>query len=486
MTVISHWWLRLRSCERQLRIVQFWAATCLGLLSTIQPAHSIVIGATESISFLGRNVTTDSFDSADPLFSDNGQYPFDPVRQKDKGDIAVPSSWSGAVMVGNAKMKGRVFVGTSGFLNIGPSASIGSKAWVEDGNLGVQPGYFNDIWNVPFPPVTLPTTNWLAAPLINTTIEGINYGWVLNTSGDYYVSSLTKSVYVGTNASVRLLVLSTANLAAPTNAIRICHGGRLQIYMYGATFKIGGRGILNDASNAMSFIYYGIPANTKFSFVTNTPLIGSIYAPHAECILGGGGGSTNEFIGSVIAKKISLNNDFNFHFDENLNREGLQPPTIITPIENQTILLGQTATFNVETVGTGPMYYQWSELRNTPSNHMIFVPISGATNSSLSVTPSDSANHYYKVIVSNPFGQASTETRLSIYALNSVLRLSNSASNQITLNVTSLAPGTNYVVFTSTNLMDWEPVRTNTAPFSLVITNNGEFERRFYRAAYVP
>jgi len=133
-----------------------------------------------------------------------------------------------------------------------------------------------------------------------------------------------------------------------------------------------------------------------------------------------------------------------------------------------------------------PLYYQWSELRNTSSNHLVFIPITGATNSSLSVTPQDSANHFYQVTVSNPFGMASAQTRLSIYSLYSLVQLSNLASNLMNLSVFSGAPGTNYVLFASTNLLDWEPLQTNATPFSLVVTNTGEFEQRFYRAAYLP
>ena len=47
-------------------------------------------------------------------------------------------------------------------------------------------------------------------------------------------------------------------------------------------------------------------------------------------------------------------------------------------------------------------------------------------------------------------------------------------------------PGYNYVVQASTDLVNWVPVQTNTAPFTFVDTNASQFGQRFYRSVYAP
>ncbi len=46
--------------------------------------------------------------------------------------------------------------------------------------------------------------------------------------------------------------------------------------------------------------------------------------------------------------------------------------------------------------------------------------------------------------------------------------------------------GTTYVIEASTDLVNWVPVYTNTAPFTFVDTNASQFGQRFYRSVYAP
>ena len=55
----------------------------------------------------------------------------------------------------------------------------------------------------------------------------------------------------------------------------------------------------------------------------NTAFTGTIYAPTADFQLGGGGNSTYDFVGASITKSVKMNGHFNFHYDENLRRNGM-------------------------------------------------------------------------------------------------------------------------------------------------------------------
>lgn len=59
------------------------------------------------------------------------------------------------------------------------------------------------------------------------------------------------------------------------------------------------------------------------------------------------------------------------------------------------------------------------------------------------------------------------------------------ASGQFALTVAG-ATGHQYVIEASTDLVNWVPVQTNTAPFTFVDTQAGQFNQRFYRTVYIP
>jgi hypothetical protein len=81
-------------------------------------------------------------------------------------------------------------------------------------------------------------------------------------------------------------------------------------------------------------------------------------------------------------------------------------PTIVVPPQNQTVICGDSTSFQVSAGGTTPLSYQW---------YFQSRPIAGATQTSLqltNVTPADAGE--YTVIVANPFGVASTGAVLTV------------------------------------------------------------------------
>jgi hypothetical protein len=89
---------------------------------------------------------------------------------------------------------------------MGPQDVVGSKLWVESGNLGIQPGYLLDDLSVMFPSVELPaSTGWV--PLVRqnppVNIGGVNYDYVI-TEGDWLLAELVDRIYVSGAARVHV------------------------------------------------------------------------------------------------------------------------------------------------------------------------------------------------------------------------------------------------------------------------------------------
>ena len=123
---------------------------------------------------------------------------------------------------------------------------------------------------------------------------------------------------------------------------------------------------------------------------------------------------------------------------------------------------------------------------------MTFKPASEKTGTTIiTVTLEDSARK-----INNAFSRTFTITVLSNNVTGGpapvTLESLGYANGQYALTVAD-APGyepamsgTTYVIEASTDLVNWVPVHTNTAPFTFVDTNASQFDQRFYRSVYAP
>jgi len=292
----------------------------------VDPLFNVAMAALKTIDFNGKFVKTDSFDSADPNYSDLGLYPTNINKTKAGGDVVTDDTIIGALDVGNAKIKGVVKTGPKGSIDIGDNGSVGDVAWVEGGSTGIQPGHSADDMNVIFDPVQLPNgaPTWPAPYLWlqNVSIGGTNYLYAFSTSGDFKVNELKKNIYVAPGVTVRLYVTGNSSWAG-NDHIDLMAGATLKIYSAG-NFKDTGNGFLNNVNqNAANFYLFGLPTCTDVSFGGNAAYTGVIYAPQADFHLGGGGNTTYDFVGASVSKTVHMNGHYRFHYDENLRRIGL-------------------------------------------------------------------------------------------------------------------------------------------------------------------
>ncbi|MEI7730784.1 MAG: hypothetical protein WCO56_14520 [Verrucomicrobiota bacterium] len=134
------------------------------------------------ISFAGQNVTTDSFDSADPNYSTNGQW--DPAKRKGNGDVASNSGGANIVDIGNGNVIGHAATGPGGTIAVGSGGVIGDLAFVSGGGRGIEAGHASSDMNQSFPDVVCPfaggfspnsgsisTTNYSFGTSVVTTVN---------------------------------------------------------------------------------------------------------------------------------------------------------------------------------------------------------------------------------------------------------------------------------------------------------------------------
>jgi len=286
-------------------------ARAICVLTTNVPLYNVAFAARTNIDLNGNGPSANSFNSTLTNLSSNGRYTSS--KTSTNGDIAV---LYGTVDLGNHDVYGDVFLGPTASLNSGTNQVFGT----------VHTDYSYDFPDV-IPPVNMtiwpPAPPSLLAPLgLNFAPDGISYTYVFLSSGDYTIPASvgTASVYVGTNAHVRLYLLNTVTDTVKVAGNGVDVGAKLTMYVGTANFTIGGGNI--DGGRASFLAYYGLPSNSSISLNGNGTFTGTVYAPDAAMTLSGGGSNDYDFVGSCIAKSVSINGHFQFHFDEDLLTSG--------------------------------------------------------------------------------------------------------------------------------------------------------------------
>jgi hypothetical protein len=150
--------------------------------------------------------------------------------------------------------------------------------------------------------------------------------------------------------------------------------------------------------------------------------------------------------------------------------------------QSASVLAGGTATMTVGAFGSLPLAYQW---RRGGTN------LAGKTSATLllaNVTSLQAGN--YQVVLTNSFGSVTSAlARLTVrepFTLD--LRLDEVTAGGGVFQFTATGPiNTNYVIWGSSNLTDWTPVRTNLVIDGILRfadPNAGTQPRRFFRVSF--
>jgi len=283
------------------------------------PVFGFALAAKNSIDLNGNDLRTDSFDSSDPLFSTAGRY--DPVKSKDGGDIAAYLGVTNALSIGNLTVYGRLLTGSNVPVSIGVIGAVGSKAWIDAGNHGIEAGWLRDDMKVDFPEVKPPFTAAFTPAKGSYTVGGVTYDYVIGSGNWAFLASrLTGKVIVIGAANVYIGPRASISLKGGTDGITIQSNATLNLYVDSTNADFSGQGVQN-AGLASQFVYWGTTNNTSLLYGGNSSFNGVIYAPDADFSLG----STNSafgFSGSCVTKSVKLNGYCAVHFDESLKRTG--------------------------------------------------------------------------------------------------------------------------------------------------------------------
>ncbi len=261
-----------------------------------------------NVSWSG-NIVTDSFDSQDPAHSTNGRY--NAATRKDVGSVG---SVNGVITMGGGDIYGSAATGPTGSCTGG---TVGDAAFIAaNSGSAIQSGHYANNMNVSFPDGVLPS-DWGAAGGPWTLGSSPH---VINTAGDYVISSIANGENMTVNAKVRLYVQGSIAMQGQS-VINITTNGSLTMYV-GGDCALGGNGVQNATADALKFSLVGLSTCTSVTLHGNASFTGTIYAPSADFDAGGGGNDNYDCVGAVIAKTISMNGHFDFHYDENLGKNG--------------------------------------------------------------------------------------------------------------------------------------------------------------------
>ena len=294
---------------------------------------SKAIVARDKVLLNGKNVTVDSYDSYSPsasTYTNGGSYGiYDPAKISDHGDVAVIGGLSDTLKIGKSTVYGRVSTGPDGDIRLDKNAVVGSLAWVNGGNIGVQPGYASSDANFDMPPVVAP---FAAAPKPIGGLVGTNYYDVILPAGDWQLGNFKGLVYVSGGA--RLLVTGNITFddsATTDEGIEFAAGASLKVYMKGQTARFVGRKTkkkvittqtcFNEGGNATNFLYYGLNNNTEINLSKMDEFTGIIYAPNANIKLKAGSPKYYRchVFGALSGYQVTLEKNAHMHYDENIS-----------------------------------------------------------------------------------------------------------------------------------------------------------------------
>jgi Fibronectin type III domain len=145
----------------------------------------------------------------------------------------------------------------------------------------------------------------------------------------------------------------------------------------------------------------------------------------------------------------------------------------------QSVLLAWTASVSTNVVAYAIYFGTASHKYGSPV-------VVGNTNSATITGLAEGTTYYFSATAFDSDGDESPFSNEAVYTVPSAtatLKALPAAANEFSFNVSGIS-GSQYVVQSSTNLMDWISMQTNTAPFTFTNTDTAKLPECFYRTFY--
>ncbi|EEF61589.1 DUF7305 domain-containing protein [Pedosphaera parvula] len=310
----------------------------LGVRESNHPLFQAGLMTLNSIDLNGNNFLSDSYNSYSNYFSSwvtnavwGTNRVYNVAKRNDHGDVLAMGGITNAPDIGSADIYGRLGTGPAGAISIGPNGAIGQMTWQSGTISGIEPGFSSDQMNMTFPSVAAPTGAGLPPPSYSTysNIAGV---FNFNQAGQLYVLNQPLSGLVVISAPNVVIWAKAGINFSGHDGLFIAPGASVVIYAGDSSgslvsSNLNGQNGVNENGYAKNCQIYGLHTCTWISMNGYGAFVGTIYAPNADLIGGGGGGNqVADWMGGIAVKSITLNGHLDFHFDEALLLDGPGSP----------------------------------------------------------------------------------------------------------------------------------------------------------------
>jgi hypothetical protein len=283
--------------------------------TTNAPIFGPGITTIKDITVAGNNFNTDSYNSS------FGGYHAKTNRFAN-GSVA---SVEGIVYGNNADIRGNLLTSPAGADSTNQFKNNGLVGDLLFKGPGIQqvPYHYADDFNVDFQDVALPAGSWSqpVPAMQNQNINGTKYDYAFLAGGGgsktYFtteINGLTGPLYVGSNVVVTLRIKGNVKLSGGAD-IDISMGGKLTIYMEGASFELLANSEINNYNKLPpTFAYFGLPSNTTLKIGGSPVIHASFYAPQADLVFTGDA----TLFGATVTRSAKFGGSTTFHYDEAL------------------------------------------------------------------------------------------------------------------------------------------------------------------------
>jgi Tfp pilus assembly protein PilX len=173
--------------------------------------------------------------------------------------------------------------------------------------------------------LTPTTINLVTVP---STLTSLSSGGVLDIGNNTEIAFQSGSykytnIQTGNNAVIRfqgdVKIYVTENVDVGNGANFIVESGATLTIYADETIKFGTNTTIdNQSSSPSNLTFYGTSSNTEVNFQNNSAIYAVVNAPDAVVRIRNNG----DFYGSVIGSTIEVDNNTNFHYDEDLKSTG--------------------------------------------------------------------------------------------------------------------------------------------------------------------